>query len=123
MAKILKCKPCGSTSPYWDWVGEKGYVEGIRDRHLIESVAKGDPDILPAPEPGSNDPLLEAILDVIDEGGEQVLTKKQQRAFQLIVREGVSYRATARKLRISIHAVQDLITAGAKKLRILALTK
>jgi DNA-directed RNA polymerase specialized sigma24 family protein len=123
MAKILKCKPCGSTSPYWDWVGEKGYVEGIHDVHLIEAVAKGDPDILPFVESRPSSDLLDAILEVLDDGGEQVLTPRQREAFQLIVREGVSYRETARKMHVSIHAIQDLVQAGAKKLRVLSLTK
>jgi DNA-directed RNA polymerase specialized sigma24 family protein len=39
------------------------------------------------------------------------------------VREGVSYRETARKMHVSIHAIQDLVQAGAKKLRVLSLTK
>lgn len=133
MAKSINCKPCGESSPYQDWVASKGYTltdEGrekfiAHNKHnkFLEAVAVCDPDTLEAPEVKQAEPLLQAILDVLDEGGEQVLTKKQQKAFQLLVREGLSYRATARQMRVSVRAVQDLVAAGAKKLRILALTK
>ena len=134
MAKEIRCKPCGGRSPYRDWVDKCGFVfspgrqqdeydEHILSPHMREAIAKGDPDTLTAPEEQLKDTLLEAILEVLDDGGEKVLTPKQRRAFQLIVREGVSYRETARKMRVNVNAVQDLVKAGAKKLRILALTK
>jgi DNA-directed RNA polymerase specialized sigma24 family protein len=134
MAKEQKCKPCGESSPYREWVDKYGFaIDPGRDRdehmerklpiRLREAIAKGDPDTLAVPEPENVDSLLQAILDVLDEGGEQVLTTKQRWAFQLIVREGLSYRETARKMRISVTAVVNLVKAGAKKLRILALTK
>lgn len=133
MAKEIRCKPCRGRSPYQDWIQTYGFVlEGeLREkflqngigRHLIDEIAKGDPDSIATVESQYIDSLLQAILDVLDEGGEQVLTPKQRRAFQLIVREGVSYRQTARMMRINVNAVQDLVKAGAKKLRILALTK
>jgi DNA-directed RNA polymerase specialized sigma24 family protein len=133
MAKEIRCKPCGGSSPYFDWIERQGFLhwsssqQDLHGKHLTshirEVIAKGEPDTLAAPEEQTKEPLLEAILEVLDDGGEKVLTPKQQKAFQLIVREGVSYRATARKLRISVNAVADLVKAGAKKLRILALTK
>ena len=133
MAKEIRCKPCGGSSPYFDWIERQGFLhwsssqQDLHGRHLTshirEVIAKGEPDTLPAPEPQPKEPLLEAILEVLDDGGEKVLTPKQKKAFQLIVREGVSYRKAAKILRVSIGAVQCLVAAGAKKLRILALTK
>jgi len=132
--RVSKCRPCGSSSPYRDWVDKCGFVfapgrqqdeysDKVLSPHLREEIAKGDPDTLPYIASETNDSLLQAILDVLDEGGEQVLTPKQRKAFQLIVREGLSYRETAKKMRVSVNAVVDLVKAGAKKLRILSLTK
>lgn len=131
--RVNKCKPCGESSPYREWVDSRGLnPKGLAQERtypleltsrMFSEVAKGDPDILPVPEARPSDPQLEAILSVIDEGGEQVLTPKQRKAFQLIVREGRSYRETAKAMKVNINAVQDLVKAGAKKLRILCLTK
>ena len=131
--RVNKCKPCGESSPYREWVERYGFpllqtsqeefVQHGTMRHLREEIAKGDPDTMAAPEHKDPERLLQAILDVIDEGGELVLTPRQHKAFQMIVREGVSYGQTAKTMRITKHAVEDLVKAGAKKLRILALTK
>ena len=106
--RVNKCKPCGSSSPYWNWVEENEAY---------------DSDSIAAPEPKKVEPLLQAILDVLDEGGEKVLTKQQKRAFQLVVREGLTYRAAAKEMKIKESSVYEFVQAGAKKLRILALTK
>ena len=103
-----KCKPCGESSPYWNWVDDN---------------ATGDPDYVGVEDSKGADPLLQSVLDTLDEGGEQVLTKKQRIAFQLVVREGMTYRAAARTMRIPVSYAHDLVKAGAKKLRILSLTK
>lgn len=121
--RVRKCQPCGESSPYRDWVEKRGFLSGAVPTKIFTAVAKGDPDLMTAPEVKSQDPLLQVILQVLDEGGEKVLTRKQRKAFQLVVREGISYRVAAAQLKVSIRAVQDLVTAGAKKLRILALSK
>lgn len=106
--RVNKCKPCGSTSPYWNWIEEhEGY----------------DSDSMAAPQPKRIEPLLQAILDVLDEGGEKILTRQQKKAFQLVVREGFTYRAAAKEMRIKESSVYEFVQAAAKKLRVLALTK
>jgi DNA-directed RNA polymerase specialized sigma24 family protein len=106
--RVNKCKPCGESSPYWNWVTDH---------------EAGDSDYIATPDVKAVDPLLQSILDVLDEGGEQVLTPRQRKAFQLVVREGLSYRQAAKAMRVGVNAVYELVQAGARKLRILALTK
>lgn len=108
LMKVRKCRPCGESSPYNSWLDARGL---------------SDLDKREFKEPKQNDPLLQAILDVLDDGGEKVLTPKQRKAFQLVVREGRSERIAARLMGISRSSLTDLVKAGAKKLRILALTK
>jgi hypothetical protein len=108
MAKVLKCKPCGGSSPYWDWVGENEAY---------------DSDSIAAPVPAVSSPLLQAILDVLDEGGEKVLTVAQKKAFQLIVREGLTYRAAAKELGIKESSLHQSMALATKKLRVLVSAK
>jgi len=108
MAKILKCKPCGGSSPYWDWIGENEAY---------------DSDSIAAPIPAVSSPLLQAILDVLDEGGEKVLTIPQKKAFQLIVREGLTYRAAAKELGIKESSLHQSMVLAIKKLRVLVSAK
>lgn len=106
--RVNRCKPCGESSPYWNWMADRGI---------------GDPDSVGTEDVKHVEPLLQSILDVLDEGGEQVLTKRQRTAFQLVVREGLSYRAAAREMRVRVSTVHEFVQAGAKKLRILSLAK
>ena len=43
-----KCKPCGESSPYWNWVDDN---------------ATGDPDYVGVEDSKGADPLLQSVLD------------------------------------------------------------
>lgn len=100
---------------------KKDYWDSVRKRDGIEGVL-ANPDLLAAPEIIQSEELR-AILEVIDDGGEKVLTKKQQKAFQLVVREGKSLRTAAKKMHCSHEMVNQFLKAGVVKLRKLTLTK
>jgi DNA-directed RNA polymerase specialized sigma24 family protein len=76
-----------------------------------------EPESLPLP------PELEAILEIIDQGGEKVLSQREKKAFQLVVREGLSYRKAAAKMGCSFHSVEQYVKRAAVKLRKLCQTK
>lgn len=100
----------------------KTYWDHVRSKEGIESPL-GNPDLLPeGTEPEKSEELL-AIIAVLDQGGEAVLTKRQRRAFQLVAREGKTLRQAAKKMKCSHVNVKLFLVAGAVKLRKLTLTK
>lgn len=99
---------------YWDFVANS--------KDGGENVL-ANPDSLPEKQEEAKSEQLLAIIAVIDEGGEKILTKRQRRAFQLVVREGKSLREAAKKMKCSYENVRQFLVAGAVKLRKLSLTK
>lgn len=93
----------------------------MHNREKKESY-KNNPDKLAVNVEVKSEELI-AILEVLDEGGEQVLTKKQRRAFQLVVREGYTERDAALKMRCSQATLQEHIKLAVKKLRSLCQAK
>lgn len=109
--RIKKCKPCGEESPYWNWMEEHG-VADFNDNTLITERVKETPS-----------DKLAAILDAINEGAEETMTPQQKRAFQLVVREGMTHDRAARKMRISRQAVDQHVKLATEKVRILAMIR
>lgn len=111
--KSKSCKPCGESSPYWDYVtnSRENFYDGT-----IKEPIEANPEI-ETETPIIKDPLLDAILEVLDEGGEQVLSKREKEVFQLLVREGLSQEKTAKKLGISRRACREHVKRIASKMR------
>lgn len=59
---------------YWDYIEKK---------QNSNEPALANPDLLPMPEEPEKSEELLAITEVLDQGGEKILTKRQRRAFQL----------------------------------------
>lgn len=118
--KERKCNPCGESSPYWKWVESSG--KHFKDCETNECKA-ANPDILEFKEKSYTGMELEAILEILDEGGEQILSDKQKIAFQLVVREGLSYGEAASKMRLKKQTVHEYVKSASKKLYRLTLTK
>ena len=110
--RIKKCKPCGEESPYWNWMAEHG-MEGFNDDFLHTELVEKEP---PVPE-------LAAILDAINEGAEETMTPQERRAFQLVVREGMTHERAARKMRIDKSVVTRHVGRAIKKVRVLAMIR
>lgn len=66
---------------------------------------------------------LKAALEVLDEGGESVLTPIQRQAFQMVVREGLPFDYVASELGVSIRTVRTHVSRAGKKLYKLCRTK
>lgn len=118
--KSKNVKPCGEASPYWNWVYKFGRQTAEGD---WEEFRAANMDTVAAPEAPSLSPELYAILEVIDEGGEQILSKREKTAFTMVVREGLSFRHAARKMGCSFHSVEQYVKRAAVKLRKLCQTK
>jgi len=103
--KEVRAKPCGEKSPYWSW---------------MEMTAAKEIDDIPAPSEPVYDAQLDSVLEALNDGAEDVMTAKERKAFQLIVREGKTYTVVAKLMHLPRGAVQQLVTRAAKKLRILA---
>lgn len=99
---------------YWDYVR--------RSKNMQESKL-ANPDLVEEHTGPEKSEELLAIIAVLDEGGEKILTKRQRRAFQLVVREGKSLREAAKKMHCSYEMVRQFIKSGAVNLRKLTLTK
>lgn len=118
--KTKKVRPCGESSPYWDYVRASGR-NSLPDE--IHEPLAANLDQLPEKISKFLPLELEAILEILDEGGEQILSPREKSAFQLVVREGISYREAARKMGCSFHSVEQYVKRAALKLRKLCQTK
>jgi|WetSurMetagenome_2_1015567.scaffolds.fasta_scaffold659866_2 hypothetical protein len=103
-----------TSKDYWQYVGNG---EDQREHPLA------NPDSIAAPEEEERSEELLAILAVLDEGGENVLTKRERRAFQLIVREALPERVAAKKMHCAQSTIQEFVCKAAVKLRKLTLSK
>lgn len=109
--RIKKCKPCGEESPYWNWMEERG-LTGFNDNTLITERVKEKPN-----------EELSSILDAINEGAEETMTPQEKKAFQLVVREGMTQERAARKMHINQSAVSRYVNKAVKKVRVLAMIR
>lgn len=112
LVKFQKVREKNSKTTY------RGHQIPFGDNETLEA----NPDQI-AVEPTVQSEELIAILSVLDEGGEKVLTKKQRRAFQLVVREGMSTRDAAKRMHCKYQTVQGFVQSAAVKLRKLTLSK
>lgn len=106
-----------SASPYWTWI--KTHPFKNPQGAMASEPVLANPDMLPEWPLKEQSEALDAILEVIDEGGEQVLSPREKKAFQLIVREGLSEREAAKRFRprISRRAVVTYVRRASVKLR------
>lgn len=99
----------------------KNYWNSLYENDKKESY-KSNPDLLGNTENTQSEELI-AILTALDEGGEQVLTRKQRRAFQLVVRENKTEVEAAKMMNCSPSTLRGHVQDGAKKLRMLCQTE
>jgi DNA-directed RNA polymerase specialized sigma24 family protein len=97
-----KCQPCGEQSPYWSW------------------MAGGREPEVEAPTEPPHDPQLDSVMDALNNGAEDLMSTKERQAFQLVIREGLTYSQAAKTMRVKSPTVHKLVERAAKKLRILA---
>jgi DNA-directed RNA polymerase specialized sigma24 family protein len=115
---VIKMRIKSGGSPYWNY---------IKKNHCGEPV-EANPDSIPVSEPVPSDEL-QAVLDVLDEGGEQVLSPREKDAFQLVAREGRTYGEAATIMsttygkRISRAALQMYVKRASVKIRKLCASK
>jgi predicted DNA-binding protein (UPF0251 family) len=109
--RIKKCKPCGEESPYWNWMESRGLTD-FNNETLVAESAKDEPST-----------ELSAILDAINEGAEETMTSQERRAFQLVVREGMTHERAARKMKIDRSVLTRNVGRAIKKVRILAMIR
>lgn len=86
-------------------------------------IVNANPDRLPAPADFDKSPELQAAVEVLNEGGLQVLTERQRQVFQGVVLQGLSLRRVARALGISHQVAGDHLRTAGKKLRLLCQPK
>ena len=103
-----------STSPYWDWT--------LRNRPYDDTgtpieIVNANPDRLPAKVEPEKSEELKAAIEVLNEGGLQVLTNRQRMVFTMVVMQGLSLRAAARIMGISHQVAGEHLVAAGKKLR------
>jgi len=115
----VRVKKGGKT--YWEYANSQGSQQLHRDSGEENPFA--NPDVLAEPNESVKSEELLAIISVLDEGGEKILTKRQRKAFQLVVREGKSLREAGKKMHCSYEMVRQFIKSGAVNLRKLTLTK
>lgn len=99
---------------YWDYV-EKSPLQ--------QENALSNPDLCAMPESALPSEEQTAILAILDEGGEQILTKREHRAFQLVVRQGLTEREAAKRMGCTFQSVQVFVRRAGVKLRKLCLSK
>jgi predicted DNA-binding protein (UPF0251 family) len=109
--RIKKCKPCGEESPYWNWMESRGLTDFNNETLIAESI-KDEPSM-----------ELSAALDAINDGAEETMTPQERRAFQLVVREGMTHERAARKMKIDKSVVTRHVGRAIKKVRILAMIR
>lgn len=108
-------------SSYWNWVKKNNKCS---EDGIYQESALSNPDSIEAPSKfHCACDELDAILEVLEEGGEQVLSGKEKQAFQYVVREGYSLRDAAKLMNVSWHSVYTYVKRGARKLRVLCQTK
>ena len=87
----------------------------------VREDPRANPDVIAAPdEPVASD-QLHAILTALDRGGEKLLTKRQRKVFQLILREGKTFQQVANRFKCTPQAIDQCLNRAAVKLRKLAL--
>ncbi len=107
-------KKTDGSSPYHAWIEQHGAPE--------------EQPALPMPE-SADDDLLGDVLEALDAGIERKLSNQERRAFQLVVREGMSLEKAAKiiardvKHSVSKAAVQIYVKRAAKKIRDFVLRK
>lgn len=105
--RVVQKKIAPGSSPYNDWVEENGVEPELEAARLTEA---------------QND-LLTDVLEALNAGAERKLSNQERRAFQLIVREGMSYTRAASIMAedtgrsVSKAAVQMYVKRAAKKIR------
>jgi DNA-directed RNA polymerase specialized sigma24 family protein len=98
---------------YWNFYAKYGHSE--------EDV-RANPDKLASKEEDEKSEELIAALEVIDRGGEKILTKRQKKAFQLVVREGKSYDEAAKRMKCAKNNVVEAVSQAGVKIRKLCCT-
>ena len=110
----IKSRKSESGSPYHNWIETHGIPE--------------EQPTLPMPV-SVNDELLGDVLEALDAGIERKLSNQERRAFQLVVREGVSLEKAAKIVsrdvghHVSKAALQIYVKRAAKKIRDFVLRK
>lgn len=100
-----KMRPCGERSPYWTW--------------MAGSDAK-EVDRLEAPAEPIYDAQLDSVMEALNNGAEDLMSTKERKAFQLVIREGQTFAQAAKHMKVKAPTVHKLVERAAKKLRILA---
>lgn len=98
-------QPCGERSPYWAWMGLSNASE-------VDSI--------PAPDDTPFDPQLDSVMEALNNGAEDLMSSKERKAFQLVVREGLSFTQASKIMKVKSPTVHKLVERAARKLRILA---
>lgn len=125
-----KCDPCGDrkdpsdvrrvypyekkNSPYWSWALKHARTDEYGN--VIEPYAANPSQFAEPPEHIQSDEL-QAIREVLDEGGLDRLTTRQRRAFKLVLIEGLSYRKAGRRMAISAQTVREHVLAAGKRFK------
>lgn len=112
IVKHQKLSTVRSKLDYWKHLSKFSKIETVQ----------GNPDLVENSAEEASDELS-ILLHAINDGVEKLLTKKQRRAFQLIVREGITERQAAKKMRCSYQAIQSLVKSSAVKIRKYVLLK
>lgn len=100
----IQRKPCGERSPYWSWMA-------VGNAEEVDSIESNDKVL---------DPQLESVMDALNNGAEDLMSPRERKAFQLVVREGKTFSQAAKSMRLKSPSVHKLVERAAKKLRILA---
>lgn len=112
IVKYQKLSNNTSRLDYW------GYIA----KNLKTEVPQANPDLLESDDQPKSDEL-DVVLRILNDGVEHFLTKGQQRAFQLVVREGLTEREAAKKMKCSYQAVQSFVKGASVKIRKFILLK
>jgi DNA-directed RNA polymerase specialized sigma24 family protein len=112
IVKHQKLSDSRSRLDYW------GYIS----KNVRSEAAQANPDSLACEDKAISDEL-DVALRALNAKAELLLTKKQRRAFQLVVREGITERDAAKKMACTYQAVQSLVKGAAVKIRKFILLK
>lgn len=101
-------------SPYWEWCRRHSPTD---DTGRLREPSGGDPSQFAEAIEETRSDEMQAIVDVLNEGGLESLTVRQRRAAKLVLIEGMTYRQASRRMGISAMAVHGHVRSAGKKLR------
>lgn len=103
------------SSAYWRWCDKH---RPVTEFGIIVEPRGANPDQFnPEAESSEDGEMLAAVKAVLNEGGLYKLSPRQRRAFKLVLIEGLTYAAAAKRMGIAAMTVHEHVRQAGKKLK------